>query len=142
MEPPSELWRRSIYSFFIFRKRLEFVFFVVGYLKKMNPGGVLWSFLSSNQFNKIKNLFIETIAPLVSNVYIFGHKFWKTQKMKDLHYSGVWDLPVNQILSWFVLNKSDYITFYKTTKKKHDNWGRRIGLRIYVRLKSFIGQPF
>ena len=62
--------------------------------------------------------------------------------MKDLHYSGVWDLPVNQILSWFVLNKSDYFTFYKNNKKKHDNWGRRIGLRIYVRLKSFIGQPF
>ena len=33
--------------------------------------------------------------------------------MKDLHYSGDWDLPVDQMLSLLVLNKSNYITFNK-----------------------------
>ena len=33
--------------------------------------------------------------------------------MKDLHYSGAWNLPVDQILSLLVLNKSNYIIFYK-----------------------------
>ena len=33
--------------------------------------------------------------------------------MKDLHYSGAWNLPVDQILSLLVLTKSNYIIFYK-----------------------------
>ena len=41
-----------------------------------NESWVQWPFLCSNQFNKIKNLLIQTIAPLVSKMYIFGHNFW------------------------------------------------------------------
>ena len=33
--------------------------------------------------------------------------------MNDLLYFEVWDLPVDQSLSVLVLNKSNYITFYK-----------------------------
>ena len=40
--------------------------------------------------------------------------FEKFKKMKDLHYSRVWNL--NQILSLLLLNKSNYITF---TKKRY-----------------------
>lgn len=33
--------------------------------------------------------------------------------MKDLHYSRVWHLPVDQISSLLALNKSNNITLYK-----------------------------
>ena len=45
---------------------------------------VQWPFLCPTQFNKIKNLLIQTIAPLVSKMYIFGHSSHNFDKFNKL----------------------------------------------------------
>ena len=44
---------------------------------------------------------------------LVSHNFWQIQKIKDLLFFGVQHLPVDQILSLSILNKSNYLTFDK-----------------------------
>ena len=57
-----------------------------------------------------KNLSTQTIVTFVSKMCIFVH-IKKILKTKYLHFSGVWNLPTDQILSLLVFNNSNYILF-------------------------------
>lgn len=106
-----------MYSFVIFTKRLIFshknlYFLLLDIWKKT---WILGSLTHWNQFIKIKNLLIQTIAFLTFKTQIFvyiSHNIWQILK-KYLNYSGVWNLPIDHILQLPVLKKSIYKTFYK-----------------------------
>ena len=62
----------EIFTVFCFSKKVKTCILCCG-IFETNESWAQWPFLSSNQFDKIKNLLIQTVAPLDSKIYIFGH---------------------------------------------------------------------